>query len=183
MSSTNFQTVSLARGRHQSPDQGACVMELASMLAAEPFTDHPRSVCPVLAAFLRAYNAGLPDDRRQDLYEYAAKVVGTVSGRRTRRARARRCLTWFAEEIPGGRSPSRLAMLAAGWTLGSVGRAAARAARSSGEMHRSVLRLLDELIVVGKPVVRPALELERFCTLDLVLPDDCGLGLAAHCHH
>ena len=170
MSPTSFQTVRLARGRHQSPDQGACVMELASMLAAEPFSDHPRSVCPVIAAFLRAYNDGLPDDRRQDLYEYAAKVVGTVSGRRVRRARARRCLTWFADELPGARRPSRLSLVMAGWTLGSVGRAAARAARSSSKTHRSVLRLIDELVELGKPVGRPSFDLERVGAPEDLLP-------------
>ena len=113
MPPTSHQTVRLARGRHQSPDQGACVMELASMLAVEPFSDHPQSVCPVIGAFLRAYNDGLPDDRRQDLYDYAARVVGTVSGRRIRRERARRCLTWLAAEIPGARAPST-AVAAAG---------------------------------------------------------------------
>jgi hypothetical protein len=170
MSPASFQTVHLARGRHQSPDQGACVMELASMLADEPFSDHPRSVCPVMAAFLRAYNDGLPDDRRQDLYEYAAKVVGTASGRRVRRARARRCLTWFASEIPAGRRPSRLSLMLAGWTLGSVGRAAARAARSSVETHRSVLRLLDELVDLGTPVSGPSLDLERVGSPQDLLP-------------
>ena len=170
MPATTYQTVRLARGRHQSPDQGACVMELASMLAAEPFSDHPRSVCPVLAAFLRAYNDGLPDDRRQDLYEYAAKVVGSVSGRRVRRARARRCLTWFSNEIPGARRPSRLSMMFAGWTLGSVGRAAARAARSSSYTHRSVLDLLDELVQLGKPVGRPSLDLEGVGSPEGLLP-------------
>jgi hypothetical protein len=34
------------RGQHANPERGVCVMELASMLAGEPFTDHPRSVCP-----------------------------------------------------------------------------------------------------------------------------------------
>ena len=106
MSATSHQTVRLSRGRHQGPEQGACVMELASMLAGEPFSDHPRSACPVIGAFLRAYNDGLPDDRRQDLYAYAAKVVGTASGRKVRRARARLCLEWFAEQTPG-RRPSR----------------------------------------------------------------------------
>ena len=60
MSSISHQTVRLSRGRHQGPDQGACVMELASMLAGEPFSDHPGSACPVIGAFLRAYNDGLP---------------------------------------------------------------------------------------------------------------------------
>ena len=62
MSTTTFQTVRLARGRHQSPDQGACVMELASMLAGERFSDQPRTVCPVIAGFLRAYNDILDDE-------------------------------------------------------------------------------------------------------------------------
>jgi hypothetical protein len=161
MSTTTYQTVRLARGRHQSPDQGACVMELASMLAAEPFSDHPRSVCPVIAAFLRAYNDGLPDDRRQDLYEYAAKTVGTVSGRRVRRARARLCLEWFARQTPRGRGPSRISLLLAGWTLGSIGRAAARASRSSLATHRSVLRMIDEMVELGRPAGGPTFELEE----------------------
>ena len=52
----SHQTVRLARGRHDSPSHGVCVMELASMLAGERFTDSPRSVCPVVAAFMRTYN-------------------------------------------------------------------------------------------------------------------------------
>ena len=167
----SFQTVRLARGRHQSPDQGACVMELASMLADEPFSDHPQSVCPVIAAFLRAYNDGLPDDRRQDLYGYAAKVIGTTSGRRVRRARARRCLTWYASQIPGARQPSRLSLMLAGWTLGSVGRAAARASRSSLTTHQSVLGMIDELIgMSGARSVEPSLDLERVGAPEGVLP-------------
>ncbi|HEY1596931.1 MAG TPA: hypothetical protein VGF74_16155, partial [Thermoleophilaceae bacterium] len=149
----------------------ACVMELASMLAVEPFSDHPGSVCPVIGAFLRAYNDGLPDDRRQDLFEYAARIVGSKSGRRVRRARARRCLTWFAGEIPGARRPSRLSLELAGFTLGSVGRAAARASRSSAETHGSVLRLLDELVAMGGPPAgRPSLDLERLAPAQRVLP-------------
>ena len=126
-------------------------MELASMLAGEPFSDHPSSTCPVIGAFLRAYNDGLPDDRRQDLYEYAAKVVGTSGCRRVRRARARMCLEWLAEQTPERARPSRLSLMMAGWSLGSVGRAAARAARTSSESHRSVLGLVDAMIEVGRP--------------------------------
>lgn len=158
MSSISHQTVRLTRGRHQGPDQGACVMELASMLAGEPFSDHPSSTCPVIGAFLRAYNDGLPDDRRQDLYEYAAKVVGTSGCRRVRRARARMCLEWLAEQTPERARPSRLSLMMAGWSLGSVGRAAARAARTSSESHRSVLGLVDAMIEVGRPVGALAVE-------------------------
>jgi hypothetical protein len=72
MNETDHQTVRLSPGRHRSPDDGACVMELASMLADEPFSDRPRSVCPVIAAFLRSYNDGLDDERRRDLYRFAS---------------------------------------------------------------------------------------------------------------
>lgn len=151
MSSISHQTVRLTRGRHQGPDQGACVMELASMLAGEPFSDHPSSTCPVIGAFLRAYNDGLPEDRRQDLYEYAAKVVGTSAGRRVRRMRARMCLEWLAERTRGAQRPSRLSLMLAGWSLGAVGRTAARAARTSADSHRSVLDLVDRMIEFGHP--------------------------------
>jgi AhpD family alkylhydroperoxidase len=40
-------------------------MELASMLAHEPFSERPQSVCPVIGAFLRAYNDRLDDRWRQ----------------------------------------------------------------------------------------------------------------------
>ncbi|HEY7632560.1 MAG TPA: hypothetical protein VH817_17775 [Thermoleophilaceae bacterium] len=146
-------------------------MELASMLACEPFSDHPRSVCPVIATFLRAYNDGLPDDRRQELYAYASKVVGSASGRRIRRARARRCLTWYASEVQGADAPSRASLILAGWTLGSVGRAAARASRSSMRTHRSVLRLLDELVALGGPAPGvPTLNLERVGSAESLQP-------------
>jgi hypothetical protein len=87
----SHQTIRLKRGWHRSPRHGACVMELASMLAGEPFGDHPRSVCPVVASFLRAYNDGIDEVRRQDLYELAALVVGTAGDRSMRRRRAQRC--------------------------------------------------------------------------------------------
>ena len=61
------------------------------------------------------------------------------------------CLEWFAEQTPGRRRPSRMSLLLAGWSLGSVGRAAARAARSSAESHQSALLLIDRLIEVGRP--------------------------------
>jgi len=79
MPETMHQTVKLSRGKHSSPQRGACVMELASMLAGEPFSDRPDCVCPVLAGFLRVYNDQLDDDRRQDLFAYEARVVGSRS--------------------------------------------------------------------------------------------------------
>lgn len=88
---TSHQTVILGRGRHSDPSKGACVMELASMLAGERFSDHPRSVCPVIGRYLRALNDGLDDERRQELYALAAAVVGTAGDRRERSRRRAEC--------------------------------------------------------------------------------------------
>src|SRR5579884_2126353 len=88
MSPVTHQTIKLSKGKHASPEDGACVMELASMLAGEPFSDHPAGVCPVIGSFLRAYNDSIDDRRRQDLYAYAAKVVGSRAAIRVQRSRA-----------------------------------------------------------------------------------------------
>ncbi len=47
----SHQTVKLQKGRHSSPRQGVCVIELASMLAGEPFTDHPVSASMVIRRY------------------------------------------------------------------------------------------------------------------------------------
>jgi hypothetical protein len=62
-------------------------MELASMLADERFSDKPRCVDPVLAAYLRAFNDRLGHADRQRLVPYAARAVGTRGGRARRRRR------------------------------------------------------------------------------------------------
>ena len=150
------QTVLLAAGSHSAPEDGMCGVELASVLAGEPFSDHPRSVCPVIAALVRAYNDRVGFERRQDLVPYAARIVDTRGDRELERRRAARCAAWAAarKRIP----PSRWRL----WRLarGRGGRlratrelAAIRAARSietgSDEAHASTLALLDELIALG----------------------------------
>src|SRR5207248_6831847 len=126
MSDVGHQVVRLGRGKHSSPDQGACVMELASMLAGERFSDRPRAVCPVVGAFLRTYNDALDDERRQDLYRYAADAVGTMASPEVERRRAERCVAWAAEAAPGSRFSLR--RWASRRRLAAAGEFAARAA-------------------------------------------------------
>ena len=141
----SFQTIRLSRGRHASPTEGACVMELASMLAGERFTDHPRSVCPVIAMIMRAYNDGVEDARRQDLYAYASSVVGTRQRSASRR-RLRRCEEFFA-------SRRRLTLLRRS-RLHAIGRAAlAYAGDADADAHRRFLDLVDELLGPSEAVV------------------------------
>src|ERR671938_1202523 len=90
----SHQTMRLSAGRHRSPSAGACVMELASMLAEEPFSDRSGTVSAVIGAFLRTYNDGVGDARRQDLIPIAAKIVGSAAGRAVEAERAGRCLAF-----------------------------------------------------------------------------------------
>ncbi len=154
MAQVTHQTVKLRKGRHDAPEEGACVMELASMLAGEPFTDHPASVCPVIGSCLRAYNDWIDDDRRQDLYGYAARVVGTRTSQDVQRARADRVTAWIGDTTR--RRWTRFVLVRGMFALmlwpqpddlGSrMVQAVARRRRGS---HREVLELIDELLSIG----------------------------------
>ncbi len=90
----SFQTVRLSRGKHPSPQEGACVMELASMLAGRTFSDSVACVDPAIGGFLRGYNDHLSDELRQDLYRYAARVLDTRGDAELASRRAAMCRTW-----------------------------------------------------------------------------------------
>jgi hypothetical protein len=153
MPEKNFQTIRLSPGRHATPEQGACVVELASMLADEEFSDHPRSVCPVIAAFLRYYNDGVDEERRQALYPYAALSVGSTGDGRLRRRRGQLLRAWAHARGAGLRQRSWLVrpFLSA--------RCAAAIAIRSGEAE--ALALLDELLALGSSGHDPSSDEER----------------------
>lgn len=166
MGSASHQTVKLTKGKHASPEDGACVMELASMLAGEPFSDHPACACPVIGSFLRSYNDSIDDRRRQDLYAFAARVVGSRSAINIQRDRAARLADWGSEMqrrqwnnrfLPLGRR--RRARLRRAPCAHAVGTFAVRAIpKHTDDTHRSVLQLLDQLLSMGAtPVAKPAL--------------------------
>lgn len=162
MASVTHQTIRLGKGKHRSPHEGACVMELASMLAGEAFSDHPASVCPVIGSFLRAYNDSIDDERRQDLYVCASKVVGSRGSEDVQHARAERLAAW-ALALHRRRwtrflYPRRLRALAYNPDSGSIGSQAVRAIpEHSDAMHGEVLALLDELLAIGTSERRPSL--------------------------
>jgi hypothetical protein len=150
--SVSHQTVTLSRGKHATPSSGACVMELASMLAGEDFSDRPASVCPVIAAFLRSYNDAVDDHRRQDLYGYASSAVGTRATMDVTRARAIRCL----DELRATRRWPLAGLMAPRALPESVPAMERLAGRLAREIHRTGIgshgratRLVDELIAIG----------------------------------
>jgi len=154
------QTVRLAPGRHRSPRIGACVMELASMLAGESFSDRPATASPVIAAFLRTYNDGIDDDRRQDLYPLASLIVGTADGRAVERERMSRCLE-FARSL-GGTAPSGRGAIGIATAEASGSWAALAALRDgpSDEGHSRALAFVREL--VGVRAQPPRVRLPRW---------------------
>ena len=161
--------VRLEPGSHRSPDEGVCIVELASIMGGEEFTDRPRCVCPVIGAFLRGWNdrAGYVD--RQRLYPYASRVVGTGGYRRISRIRRDLCLRWAGADLhrgPLGRIAARLAIRARiAWTIGlwpairlkeGAGAYAARVSFARGGEDEA-FELLDLLIEQGPSSPRPVL--------------------------
>jgi hypothetical protein len=155
MSPVSYQTIKLSKGKHASPEDGACVMELASMLAGEPFTDHPASACPVIGSFLRSYNDSIDETRRQSLYAYASKVVGSRGGQRIQEARAERLAEWADEMLRTRRtwflrSPLRALTRLRKPPIDAIGPYAVHAIpKHTDETHRAVLALIDELLAIG----------------------------------
>jgi len=161
MGSVTYQTIRLSKGKHRSAEDGACVMELASMLAGEQFTDHPVSACPVVAALLRSYNDAIDDHRRQDLYAYASRVVGSRASLAVERARADRLTAWTHERRPPRRTrwlmPGRLRAFAPDPPVHILAARAVQALPAHNERtHAEVLALVDELLDLGRRSRPPA---------------------------
>ncbi|MFI8893770.1 hypothetical protein [Streptomyces paradoxus] len=115
------------RFAHLHPDDGACLMETAGLLATGRLTDSPAGTHPALAALARVVNDSVGDDARHALWPLAADLadarpagrdyppllIGTVvdAARRVRPASRRlarcgRACRWRAERLadapPGG---------------------------------------------------------------------------------
>ena len=156
MAPVTHQTIKLSKGKHTSEEHGACVMELASMLADEPFSDHPASVCPVIGSLLRAYNDWIDDHRRQDLYAYAARVVDSRGSMQLERERAEFVTAWMAK--PGRRRwtrlllPARLRAVSPKPPLDVLGASAVRSLSAHDDRtHAKMLALIDKLLAMGGP--------------------------------
>jgi hypothetical protein len=150
MTGVEHQTVRLAAGKHRSPRHGVCVMELASMLTDDRFTDHPRRVCPVLAAFLRGYNDTVGDRRRRDLLALAADVVDSRTPDTATRALREDALQRWALDVWSARRlglgcPPLFPPEVAFAHLEALGEYVGRRARRDAGVHARTLGLVREL--------------------------------------
>jgi hypothetical protein len=156
-------SVRLEPGRHRSPTDGVCVVELSSMIAGEKFTDRPDCVCPVIGSFLRCWNDKVGYADRQRLYPYATQVVGTGGYRRISRIRRDICLSYGGADLDRGmlrRVAARLRMRGRiAWSVGifpaiwlkeGAGAYAAHLCFTRGGSDEA-FALLDRLLEVGSP--------------------------------
>ena len=161
--------VRLTAGAHSSPREGVCVVELASVIAEERFSDRPRCVCPVIGAFLRGWNDRAPHAERQRLGPYATRIVGSRGTRSVTRERRDLCLEWSGADLSRGplgrllsRSRIRLRIAVFCGLPGALslnegsGDYASRVAATRGDA-KGAFELLDALLAVGgdRPPDRP----------------------------
>lgn len=88
------EAVVIKEGKHESRDEGMCVMEFVAYLANEPHSDHPKCACPILTSFMIKFNDTLKTDdaRTQYLLPLAKRMVGTrldTAGQNRRRDASR----------------------------------------------------------------------------------------------
>ncbi|MCI0687070.1 MAG: hypothetical protein L0Y54_07535 [Sporichthyaceae bacterium] len=120
----------LASGRHLDPIDGGCLMELASVLAGERWSDSPRCTHPVLAAVARLVNDATSDQARPRLAQLVPDLAGAVGDARTTAPElVIRCAQAALRFEPAAVQPRRAANRAAG-RLAKVTRAS-RASRGS----------------------------------------------------
>lgn len=126
------------------------------MIAGERFSDHPETVCPMLAALLRAYNDSLDDQDPQDLYRLAAQVVGTRATPEIERQRIERCVAWTRERNDSRnpltrtfRRPRRTARRQLRLADATARRAVKAIRPQTPAAHATVTALVDELCAIG----------------------------------
>jgi hypothetical protein len=157
----NLDSVRLHPGSHRSSRDGVCLMELASVMADERFSDRPRCVCVVIAAFLRDWNDRSGHAERQNLRPYARRVIGSRARRGVTHLRRDVCLIWAGANLSGNwmsRAAWRMAMRIR--ILAILGlRSALRLNEGAGQLAARVvfsrydtvtgLTLVDDLLEIG----------------------------------
>lgn len=67
----------LARGRHASPEEGLCLLELVAFLQGQEHTDRPAGVSPAIASAIRFVNDRTQDAARQQLLRFVDQLPDT----------------------------------------------------------------------------------------------------------
>ncbi len=92
----DLDTLVLERGRHAYAEQGMNVLEAVSAISPnEKFTDNPRSVSPVISAFLKEWNDDLEDKPRQKLKAFIPRIANSILTEDVEEFRAWTAVDWL----------------------------------------------------------------------------------------
>jgi hypothetical protein len=92
-----LDTLTLLSGSHEVDSGQMCVMEAVAYVAGEPWSDQPQCACPVISAFLRAWNDSLPTDEERDrlLKPLVLQIIDTKSTAAVEERRSYLALDWL----------------------------------------------------------------------------------------
>ena len=72
-----IEKIELKKGAHKNIEDGACIMELVSYIAGEPWSDNPKCACPILTSFAIGINDSMDDEWRQKLKPIIPKLLNS----------------------------------------------------------------------------------------------------------
>ena len=146
--------ITLAKGGHDSPEQGLCLMEALSFVRGIPHTDRPPCVSSLLGEMGRSLNDVLPDDLRQQLIP-VIPALPTTAGDGHDEMRSYMALDWlirtwlpaWLDLVPATREDARklrelgrIVDLVAAERAGPVVRASRKNAAAAGAAARDAAR-------------------------------------------
>lgn len=89
MRQVDLENFELASGSHTAFEKGACIMEMVSYLADEPWSDHPQCACPILTRVAIQLNDTFKPPHRQLLKPLIPLLLNSLGSEETRIARKR----------------------------------------------------------------------------------------------
>jgi hypothetical protein len=138
------EIVRLEKGRHRTPQDGVCTMELVAWMAGEKHSDHPKSASPVIAAFIRSFNDALDSTHRQRLAVLAARMIETRGSREDEALRRQILWDWMISvALPTWLAAANRPDLAASVAAGRAGALEAAIAAMDAYGH-AIVRPVDD---------------------------------------
>jgi hypothetical protein len=93
-----LDAIHLMHGGHsENTAREMCAMEAVAYVAGEPWSDHPSCASPILGAFMRAWNDGLPTDEARDrlLKPFVPQLVDSKASDEIETRRSFMALDWL----------------------------------------------------------------------------------------
>ena len=96
----DFRTFRFGSGSHETREDGMCVMEAVAYVAGEQHSDAPQCASPVISAFMRSWNDGLPSDEERNrlLSQFVFRLPGTKAPADIELQRSWMCFDWLVRE-------------------------------------------------------------------------------------